>query len=180
MARITIQPGDRLLDKYYKTLRDLRERQHARTEGETRRAFSALLSGLGRRRKLDLVEEAPKKATNSRKKIRLDGVLRDEWMRDYAYWEAKDSGDQLDSEIIKKKSDGYPLTNIIFEDTVNAVLYQDGYEVRRTLIREKKNFARPAQPISQLPRRGLRKLQRSCTELWRPDPRDRHPAQRQD
>ena len=141
MARVTIQPGDRLLDKYYKTLRDLRERQHARTEGETRRAFSALLSGLGRRRKLDLVEEAPKKATNSRKKIRLDGVLRDEWMRDYAYWEAKDSGDQLDSEIVKKKSDGYPLTNIIFEDTVNAVLYQDGYEVRRTLIREKKNFA---------------------------------------
>ena len=141
MARVTIQPGDRLLDKYYKTLRDLRERQHARTEGETRRAFSALLSGLGRRRKLDLVEEAQKKASNSRKKIRLDGVLRDEWMRDYAYWEAKDSGDQLDSEIIKKKSDGYPLTNIIFEDTVNAVLYQDGYEVRRTLIREKKNFA---------------------------------------
>ena len=70
MARVTIQPGDRLLDKYYKTLRDLRERQHARTEGETRRAFSALLSGLGRRRKLDLVEEAQKKASNSRKKIR--------------------------------------------------------------------------------------------------------------
>jgi hypothetical protein len=42
------------------------------------------------------------------------------------YWEAKDSGDSLEKEIIKKKAAGYPLSNVIFEDTRQAVLYQDG------------------------------------------------------
>ena len=141
MARVTIRPDDKLLNNYYRTIADLRDRQHARSEGETRRAFSALLSGLGRRRKLDLVEEAPKKSSNSKRKIRLDGVLRDEWMRDYAYWEAKDSNDQLDIEIANKMADGYPLTNIIFEDTRTAVLYQDGGEVTRTAINKRNGFA---------------------------------------
>ena len=41
------------------------------------------------------------------------------------YWEAKDTADDLDIEIKKKIYEGYPLTNIIFEDTHRAVLYQD-------------------------------------------------------
>ncbi len=55
-----------------------------------------------------------------------DGTLRDEFLLPRGYWEAKDTADTLDVEIKKKIGEGYPLTNIIFEDTNRAVLYQDG------------------------------------------------------
>ncbi|MCY4019400.1 MAG: N-6 DNA methylase [Chloroflexi bacterium] len=138
MAPITIQPNDRQLRKYYDTLSELRDVPH---EGGTRRAFSALLSAMAKRRKLKLVEEHSIQATNSTRTVRPDGALIDEFMRPFGLWEAKDSADNLYVEINKKKAAGYPLKNIIFEDTVTAVLYQDGYEARRTRIREKKNFA---------------------------------------
>ena len=138
MARITIQPNDRQLRKYYDTLSELHDVPH---EGGTRRAFSALLSVLAKRRKLTLVEEHPTQAANSTRMVRPDGALVDEFMRPFAFWEAKDSADNLLSEIDKKKAAGYPLKNVIFEDTVTAVLYQDGYEARRTKIHEKQNFA---------------------------------------
>ena len=47
------------------------------------------------------------------------------------YWEAKDTDDDLDAEIAKKIDKGYPLSNIIFEDTRRAVLFQDGTEALR-------------------------------------------------
>ncbi|MCY3798954.1 MAG: N-6 DNA methylase [Chloroflexi bacterium] len=105
-----------------------------------RRAFGTLLTGLGRRRKLTLIDEYATQG-KGRRHIRPDGALVDEWKRPFAFWEAKDSGDNLFAEIENKKAVGYPLDNIIFEDTITAVLYQDGYEARRTYIREKKNFA---------------------------------------
>jgi hypothetical protein len=45
------------------------------------------------------------------------------------YWEAKDTADKLDTEIEKKRKAGYPLNNIIFEDTATAVLYQHGQRI---------------------------------------------------
>ena len=140
MAPITIQPNDRLLTKYYSAIKELRDAQVKPTEGNMRRAFGSLLTGLGRRRKLTLIDEYATQG-RGRRHIRPDGALVDEWKRPFAFWEAKDSGDNLLAEIENKKSVGYPLDNIIFEDTVSAVLYQDGYEARRTHIREKKNFA---------------------------------------
>jgi len=47
------------------------------------------------------------------------------------HWEAKDSKDDLDDEIAKKIARGYPTNNIIFEDTKNAVLLQNGQETQR-------------------------------------------------
>ena len=43
----------------------------------------------------------------------------------------KDTRDDLEAEIRKKIERGYPTTNIIFEDTRQAVLYQDKREVMR-------------------------------------------------
>ena len=44
------------------------------------------------------------------------------------FWEAKDTSDDLDAEIQKKIAKGYPLSNTIFEDTQQAVLFQGGVE----------------------------------------------------
>ncbi len=141
MARITINPNDRLLTKYYATLKELRETKQDLSEGNTRRAFGALLSGLGKRRKLTLIEERQMRSKTTGGSIRTDGSLVDAFERPYAHWEAKDSAVNLDAEIRKKIDVGYPDDNIIFEDTHTAVLYQGGHEARRTLIREKKDFA---------------------------------------
>ena len=140
MANITIQPNDRHLTKYYSTIKELRAAQAHPTEGNMRRAFGTLLTGLGKRLKLTLIDEYSMQG-QAKRHIRPDGALVDEWKRPFAFWEAKDSSDNLSAEIENKKSVGYPLDNIIFEDTVTAVLYQDGYEVRRTYIRDKKHFA---------------------------------------
>jgi len=140
MPPITIQPNDRYLTRYYSAIKELRAAQAKPTEGNLRRAFGSLLTGLGRRRKLTLIDEYATQGQGG-SHIRPDGALVDEWRRPFAFWEAKDSSDNLFAEIENKKAKGYPLDNIIFEDTVTAVLYQDGYEARRTRIREKNNFA---------------------------------------
>ena len=44
------------------------------------------------------------------------------------FWEAKDTDDDLDKEIAAKIAKGYPLNNTIFEDTRQAVLFQNKIE----------------------------------------------------
>jgi hypothetical protein len=47
------------------------------------------------------------------------------------YWEGKDTDDDLDEEIEKKRREGYPSDNIVYEDSRSAVLIQDGREAMR-------------------------------------------------
>ena len=53
-----------------------------------------------------------------------DGTFLDEFKIAHGYWEAKDTKDDLQTEIDKKFKIGYPPDNIIFEDTRRAVLFQ--------------------------------------------------------
>ena len=89
-------------------------------EGALRSAFQNLLAETGRRTGWTLI---PELASGS---IRPDGTFRDEYFLNRGYWEAKDTNDNLETEIQKKIAKGYPLTNIIFEDTQRAYLYQNG------------------------------------------------------
>ncbi len=67
----------------------------------------------------------------SARTIRPDGTLRDANSLPRGYWEAKDTADDLDAEIVKKAARGYSLANTIFEDTRTAVLFQGKREVLR-------------------------------------------------
>ena len=60
-----------------------------------------------------------------------DGTVKDTLRMARGYWEAKDSRDNLDAEIARKFSRGYPDDNIIFEDSQTAVLIQNGGEAMR-------------------------------------------------
>jgi predicted helicase len=57
------------------------------------------------------------------------------------YWEAKDTGDDLDEEIRKKIARGYPLANTIFEDTRRAVLYQNRQQAMDVPLTDRKRLA---------------------------------------
>jgi len=124
MEQITIQPDDPLLWTYYAELRQLR-RQGVYHEGATRRAFSNLLQGVGRKKDWVLIEELPSHSRRGSGSIRPDGTLRDKWQLPHGWWEAKDVSDDLDSEIENKITRGYPLENTIFENTEIAFLYQN-------------------------------------------------------
>ncbi len=55
-----------------------------------------------------------------------DGTVKDSLRMARGYWEAKDTHDDLDAEIQNKFNLGYPTDNIIFEDSREAVLVQNG------------------------------------------------------
>ena len=60
-----------------------------------------------------------------------DGTVKDTLRMARGYWEAKDSDDNLDAEILRKFNRGYPRDNILFEDSQTAVLIQNREEAMR-------------------------------------------------
>jgi len=108
------------IDGYHATLRELRGKGGV-SEQHLRPAFQTLLATAGKKVEWTLVPE--QRLPNGKVP---DGTLRDAFLLPRGYWEAKDTADELNAEIKKKIGIGYPLTNIIFEDTHRAVLYQDG------------------------------------------------------
>ena len=58
-----------------------------------------------------------------------DGTLKNILRLDYGFWESKDTDDDLEVEIAKKFDKGYPDSNILFEDSKSAILYQDGRQM---------------------------------------------------
>lgn len=108
------------IDTYHATLADLRGKGGI-NELHLRPAFHSLLVWACKSAGWTLVPE--QRLANGRVP---DGTLRDAFLLPRGYWEAKDTADALDVEIKKKIDAGYPLTNIILEDTHRAVLYQDG------------------------------------------------------
>ena len=113
------QPKPKDIKDYYAAL-NAYHKQGVTHEGALRSAFQNLLAETGRRTGWTLIPELPSGS------IRPDGTFRDEYYLNRGYWEAKDTNDNLETEIQKKIAKGYPLTNIIFEDTQRATLYQNG------------------------------------------------------
>jgi hypothetical protein len=135
----------KLIEKYYADLADV-ARQNVFVEMGTRTAFFALLHTAGKEHGWTLIAEQEKKVGG--KTIRPDGTFKDEMNLVRGYWEAKDTADKLDAEIEKKRKAGYPLNNIIFEDTRQAVLYQNGTE------RNRFDLTKPQELVDLLKRRN--------------------------
>src|SRR5262245_18999003 len=123
----------KLIEKYYADLADL-ARQNVLFEMGTRQAFYRLLADAGKEHRWTLIAEHEKKVGG--KTIRPDGTFKDDLFLVRGYWEAKDTDDDLAKEIEKKRKAGYPLSNIIFEDTQTAILYQHGERVLTADMRE--------------------------------------------
>jgi len=112
------------LDAYYAALANYGSLGVTQEQG-IRSAFRSLLETFARPAGWTLVEEHA--LPGSRK--RPDATLLDDFRIPRGYWEAKDTRDDLEAEIRSKIKLGYDLTNIIFEDTRRAVLYQNKQRV---------------------------------------------------
>src|SRR6266487_4441804 len=119
------------IDTYYSALANY-QTQGVTHEQATRLAFSTLLDTLSKTVGWTLVLE---QTLLNRK--RPDGTLLDSFKIPRGYWEAKDTHDDLDTEIKAKIARGYPQTNTIFEDTRRAVLYQNNRPVFEAKLTER-------------------------------------------
>jgi len=136
-ARKTIKPDNPAFDQYYALLEGYRT-QRVKHEGAVSTAFENLLTTLAKQRGWVFI---PLLAVTG-KRLVPDGTIRDGNGLPRAYWEAKDTDDDLDQEIEKKKAKGYPLNNIIFEDTLTAVLYQGKVEALRVQLSDRAELLR--------------------------------------
>ena len=112
------------IDQYYKELEVYHDHKVTH-ETAVRSAFQYLLATFAKSANWTLI---PEQALENGK--RPDGTLRDDiYNLPRGYWEAKDTKDDLKTEIRKKITLGYPITNTIFEDTRRAILYQNNKQV---------------------------------------------------
>ena len=116
------------IERYRAQLQRLIELGGSDNESSIRRAFANCLDAYCRdhRERLALVDELGAALGN-----RPDGTVKDTLRMNRGYWEAKDSHDDLDTEIVRKFNRGYPRDNIIFEDSQTAVLFQNRQEAMR-------------------------------------------------
>jgi predicted helicase len=118
------------IHNYLNELQKLRQVSGTRRESVLREAFKDLLKASARSFDLTFVPEYELE-TKTKERRYVDGALLHALRVPFGFWEAKDSKDDLDTEILKKFRAGYPKTNIIFEDSTKAVLIQHGEEVMR-------------------------------------------------
>lgn len=119
-----------LINEYLNELATLKRVSGAQRESVVREAFKDLLKKWGRSQNLVFIPEH-EFVTSAKVRNYVDGALLHDLRVPFGYWEAKDADDDLDEEIAKKFRRGYPNTNIIFEDSTQAVLIQNGAEVIR-------------------------------------------------
>ena len=124
-----IKPTHRAIKEYYEHRSRLGQHRVSHEMG-VRGAFQFLLAETAKSYKWTLIPEE----TLPGKRIRPDGTLKDQFSIPRGHWESKDTKDDLDYEIQQKSAKGYPLDNIIFEDSRQAVLIRDKREAMRVDI----------------------------------------------
>ena len=107
----------------------------SRNEEQIKSCFERLINHYADKQNLFLVRELTQKALNNRS--RPDGTLKNALRLDFGFWESKDSKDDIDKEIQVKFARGYPKENILFEDSTQAILYQNGREYGRVSFTDK-------------------------------------------
>jgi len=113
-----------LIQHYLNELQTLRRVSGTSREGVVSEAFKSLLKDWGRSHDLIFVPQY-EYGTLQKTRVYPDGALLHSVRVPLGYWEAKDEDDDLDTEIEKKFRKGYPQDNIIFEDSQEAVLFQN-------------------------------------------------------
>ncbi len=114
------------IDSYYGTLAQYKGSKVTH-ETALRSAFQGLLTVFAQTVNWQVVPE--EKLAVGKRIIRPDATLHNSLYLRCGYWEAKDLDDDLEAEVRKKITTGYPTNNIIFENTRRALLYQDGKRV---------------------------------------------------
>lgn len=124
---LDLKPSHKPIKDYFTELEQFAK--HGQTNEMTvRNAFQDLLQTLSKKLQWQFIEEYAIKR-KGRRDASVDGALVDQFSLPRAFWEAKDTKDDLPTEVRKKFDDGYPQTNILFWQPGRAILYQDGLKI---------------------------------------------------
>ncbi len=123
---LSIKPNHKAVREYYASLRSLADAR-AQHEGAVAPAFAALLRACAGQMGWTLVEQYSIRLKKG--SIRTDGALLDSFTLIRGVWEAKDSSDDLATEVRKKFAAGYPADNILFQAPQRIILWQDQRQV---------------------------------------------------
>lgn len=140
MARVVVRPSHRPIQAYHEAI-SLYRQQGVRHELALRSAFQNLLSDTARMAGWIVIPELSTKSAAGDANIRPDATLRDANTLPRGYWEAKSPSEDLAKEIAKKKARGYSLVNTIFENTTDAILFQNGQERFRAKLSDPSQVA---------------------------------------
>ncbi len=124
-----------LIRQYHTKVAKIIQYSGSYNESALRKPFQDLLEQYARARNLEMIAELDFR-TRFGSVVYPDGTLKDALRQDWGFWESKDQYDDLEAEIAAKLAKGYPTTNILFEDTRTAVLYQAGQEVGRANFKD--------------------------------------------
>ncbi|RKU09368.1 DNA helicase [Candidatus Poribacteria bacterium] len=124
MVKLNLKPNHKAIRDYYTTLQQYKAHT-IRHEGAVSSAFDTLLQTCAQQVNATLVPQYPMR-TVAGNRIVIDGVVLDAYGLPFAYWEAKDTDDNLIRAIEEKRDAGYPLDNILFQNPQRAILYQNG------------------------------------------------------
>ncbi len=122
-----------LIGQYLNELAQLRQVSGSTRESVVSEAFKDLLKGYARSHDLVFIPQFEIESPAKERRY-VDGALLHALRLPFGYWEAKDEQDDLDAEIVFKFKRGYPKDNIIFEDSTQAVLIQNGVQVIRCKV----------------------------------------------
>lgn len=139
------------------------------TKKETaiRTAFQVLLNEYAKQKGLMLITEISIKGSKG-KIVTPDGTLKDSLRQDWGYWESKDEADDIDEEIDKKFIKGYPKANILFEDSITAILIQEGNEMMRIAMSDAESLDRIIQAFISYERPEVENFHKAI-ELFKQD-----------
>ena len=127
MPKLNLKPSHKAIRDYYATLQQY-EQHNITHEGVVSSPFDTLLHACAKQINATLVPQYQMRAPTGNR-IVIDGVVLDEYGLPFAYWEAKDTDDDLLKAVQDKRDAGYPLDNILFQNPQRAVLYQNGQVV---------------------------------------------------
>jgi len=124
---LDLKPASKPVKDYYTGLAEF-DKHGVTHEMAVRSAFQRLLEHCSRKVGWTFVGEYKYKRKD-RHSVSIDGGMIDIFKIPQAFWEAKDSQDDLAKEIQKKFSIGYPRDNIVFQAPTRAILWQDGRQI---------------------------------------------------
>ena len=124
MLKLNLKPNHKAIRDYYTTLQQYKA-YAIRHEGAVSSPFDTLLQACAQQVNATLVPQYAMR-TVAGNRIVIDGVILDEYGLPFAYWEAKDTDDDLIKAVEDKSNAGYPLDNILFQNPRHAILYQNG------------------------------------------------------
>ena len=134
MPKLNLKPTHKAIRDYYGTLQQY-EQRNITHEGAVSSPFDTLLQACAKQVNATLVPQY-RMHTPKGKHIVIDGVVIDAYGLPFAYWEAKDTDDDLTKAAQDKRDAGYPLDNTLFQNPQRAILYQNGQVALDTDITE--------------------------------------------